>query len=201
MKLSIINGSQRKESQSGRVAQFIKAHSHSFSEVEVIELADYSLPFWDGDSIESKGADWGVIEPKLAQSQAYVLITPEWNGMATPLIKQFLMNASVPVTGHKPALLVSVSSGVNGVYPLSELMVSGNKNNKMVFVPANIIVRNVDEMLHSEEASEQALSKGELASRDRAIRERIAESLSLLGRYAELLTPLNDYRDPYGYGM
>lgn len=194
MKLSIINGSQRKGSQSGRVAEFIKTQSHSFSDVEVIELADYSLPFWDGDSQESKGEDWAIIEAKLSASDAYVLITPEWSGMATPMLKQLLMNASVPVTGHKPALLVSVSSSVNGVFPLSELMVSGNKNNKMVFIPANVIVRNVEEMLHPVEGSA-------LSSRDSAIRERITESVSLLGRYAELLKPLQSYRDPFIYGM
>ncbi|AZQ11732.1 NADPH-dependent FMN reductase [Shewanella khirikhana] len=194
MKLSIINGSQRKGSQSGRVAEFIKTQRHSFSDVEVIELADYSLPFWDGDSRESKGEDWAIIEAKLSASDAYVLITPEWSGMATPMLKQLLMNASVPVTGHKPALLVSVSSSVNGVFPLAELMVSGNKNNKMVFIPANVIVRNVEEMLHPVEGSA-------LSSRDSAIRERITESVSLLGRYAELLKPLQSYRDPFIYGM
>lgn len=194
MKLSIINGSQRKGSQSGRVAEFIKEQAHSFSETEVIELSDIELPFWDGDSRESKGEDWAALEAKLSASDAYVLITPEWSGMATPMLKQLLMNASVPVTGHKPALLVSVSSSVNGVFPLAELMVSGNKNNKMVFIPANVIIRNVEEMLHPVEGSA-------LSSRDSAIRERITESVSLLGRYAELLLPMRNYQDPYGYGM
>ncbi|WP_372873214.1 NADPH-dependent FMN reductase [Shewanella sp.] len=194
MKLSIINGSQRRGSQSGRVAEFIKAQSHSFSDVEVIELAEYALPFWDGDSRESKGEDWAIIEAKLSASDAYALITPEWSGMATPMLKQLLMNASVPVTGHKPALLVSVSSGGNGVYPLSELMISGNKNNKMVFIPANVIVRNVEDMLHPVEGSA-------LSSRDSAIRARLIESVSLLGRYAELLLPMRSYQDPYGFGM
>lgn len=194
MKLSIINGSQRRGSQSGRVAEFIKAQSNSFSDVEIIELAEYSLPFWDGDSRESKGEDWAIIEAKLSASDAYVLITPEWSGMATPVLKQLLMNASVPVTGHKPALLVSVSSSVNGVFPLSELMVSGNKNNKMVFIPANIIVRNVEEVLHP-------VAQGEQSRRDRAIRERIAESVTLLGHYTELLLPMRQYRDPFQYGM
>ncbi|QYJ74556.1 NAD(P)H-dependent oxidoreductase [Shewanella sp. FJAT-52076] len=194
MKLSIINGSQRQGSQSGRVAEFIKAQSHSFSDVEVIELAEYSLPFWDGDSRESKGEDWAVIEAKLIASDAYVLITPEWSGMATPVLKQLLMNASVPVTGHKPALLVSVSSSLNGVFPLSELMVSGNKNNKMVFIPANVIVRNVEEVLHP-------VAEAEQSSRDKAIRGRIAESVALLGHYTELLLPMRQYRDPFQYGM
>ncbi|ABM00990.1 NADPH-dependent FMN reductase [Shewanella amazonensis] len=194
MKLSIINGSQRRGSQSGRVAEFIKAQSHSFSDVEVIDLADYALPFWDGDSHESKGEDWAIIEAKLSASDAYVLITPEWSGMATPVLKQLLMNASVPVSGHKPALLVSVSSSVNGVFPLSELMVSGNKNNKMVFIPANLIVRNVEEVLHP-------VAEGEQSSRDKAIRERIAESVALLGHYTELLLPMRQYRDPFRYGM
>ncbi|QSX30714.1 NAD(P)H-dependent oxidoreductase [Shewanella cyperi] len=197
MRLTIINGSQRQPSQSGRVARFLAQEAERqghFAQLEVVDLAELQLPFWDGDSQESKGADWQLLEPKLAASDAYILITPEWSGMATPLLKQFLMNASVPVTGHKPALLVSVSAGINGVFPLGELMQSGNKNNKLVFIPANIIVRDVDEMLHPQPREAQL-------PHDIAIRERIDASLELLGHYARALQPLKEYRDPFRYGM
>lgn len=193
MRLTIINGSPRKEAQSARVARYLAEQAVGFHDIERIDLARNPIPFWDGEDEASKGEAWQSMVPRLGQSDAFILISPKWNGMASPLLKQWLMNADVPLVGHKPTLLVSVSSGIHGVYPIPELQGS-NKNNKLLFIPAHLIVRSVGSVLHPQPESAQS-------ERERSLRRRIDESLALLARYSELLLPLRHYRDPYPYGM
>ena len=46
---------------------------------------------------------------------------------------------------HKPGLIVSVSSGNGGAYPIAELRSSSYKNTHIMWIPENIIIRNVEE--------------------------------------------------------
>ena len=46
---------------------------------------------------------------------------------------------------HKPGLIVSVSSGNGGAYPIAELRMSSYKNTHIMWIPENIIIRNVEE--------------------------------------------------------
>jgi len=123
MKLLIISGSQRHSSQSAKVANYISSTSEGYKDVSHIELCKYSLPFWDGDqdSIENDASPWTLIRHKIHAADALVLITPEWGGVATPMLKNFLLMCDQQDTAHKPALLVSVVSGINGAYPIAEL--------------------------------------------------------------------------------
>ena len=68
-------------------------------------------------------------------------MTPEWNGMATPAIKNFFLYFSSSVLFHKPALIVTVSAGHGGAYPVIELRSSGYKNTKLCYIPEHVIIR------------------------------------------------------------
>ena len=46
---------------------------------------------------------------------------------------------------HKPGLIVSISSGIGGAYPISELRSSSYKNSHILWIPENIIIRNVEQ--------------------------------------------------------
>ncbi len=200
MKYLVVSASQRFQSQSAKVAEFItrEIKTKQLAEAEHLELCGFNLPFWDGEQ-QNKGADWQRIETKVTAADALVLITPEWGGMATPLLKNFLLMCDSQHTAHKPVLLVAVVSGISGAYPISELRMNAMKNNKLVAVPDHLIVRDVEKMLNPECDS----------IRDARLRERIGYSLHMLAQYAAALAQIRfAHRDApfpkqqeYCYGM
>ncbi|MCL1058818.1 NAD(P)H-dependent oxidoreductase [Shewanella gelidimarina] len=202
MELVIVSGSQRKDSQSAKVAQYLMQQMLPTHNVKHIELCEYQLPFWDGEP-ESKNVDgsrWPLISQQIKRADALVLITPEWGGMASPLIKNFLLMCDKQETAHKPALLVSVVSGISGAYPIAELRMNALKNNKLVATPDHLIIRQVEEVLNQEEA---------MSERDQHLRERINYCLHMLLQYSEALTTIRvnheampyPKQQEYSYGM
>ncbi|ABV86214.1 NAD(P)H-dependent oxidoreductase [Shewanella pealeana] len=202
MELIIVSASQRSPSQSAKVARYLSERVEGFSKVNHIELCQYNLPFWDG-SADSKSADdsrWPLIAQQLRNADALVLITPEWGGMASPLMKNFLLMCDNQDTAHKPALLVAVVSGISGAYPIAELRMNALKNNKLVATPDHLIIRNVEEVLNHNDPDDE---------RELHLRQRIDYSLHMLEQYSEALKAIR-YRhqnqpfpkqQEYSYGM
>lgn len=114
--------------------------------------------------------------------------------MATPALKNFLMLATDEELAHKPALLVSVSASINGVYPISELRMSGNKNNHVCFLPDHLLFRNCETLLTDDHRCT-----------DDDFQLRSEYTMQLLSSYASALKPV--HRDmvsigkPFRYGM
>jgi len=206
MNLIIISSSQREQSQSAKVAQYIAETVSGYEKITHIELCKYQLPLWDGEqkSKQSPKSDWSKINEQIRQADALILITPEWSGMASPLLKNFLLMSSSEDTGHKPALLVSISSGISGAYPIAELRMNAFKNNKLVAIPDHLIIRNVTESLN-----EVSVSPNLLSQEDKRLRERISFSLHSLWQYSQVLALLRKTQqetpyvnqEQYSYGM
>ena len=197
MKLVIVSGSQRHNSESAKVAAYIASAANQFKTVQHIELCKYQLPFWDGDN-ESKsapGCDWPLISEALVKADAFVIITPEWEGMATPILKNFLMMCAQDDTAHKPALLVSVVSGISGAYPIAELRMNGCKNNKLVAIPDHLIIRNVGDVLNT------ATDDAQFSERDHSIRHRIGYSLHTLHQYSQALGQVRQRQQQQPYSQ
>jgi hypothetical protein len=78
--------------------------------------------------------------------------------------KNFFLFASSAELGHKPALLVSVSAGISGAYPIARNSRSSSyKNNHICYIPEHLIVRQVGGVLNSADAA---------SPEDQAIRNR-----------------------------
>ncbi|WP_392341034.1 NADPH-dependent FMN reductase [Moritella marina] len=212
MRLIIVSGSQRQHSESAKVAAYIASAAGQYKTVQHIELCKYQLPFWDGDdkSKSAPGCDWPLISEALVKADAFVLITPEWQGMATPILKNFLMMCTPDDTAHKPALLVSVVGGVSGANPIAELRMNGCKNNKLVAIPDHLIIRNVGDVLNT--LANEALSNEpdqSIHHRDKSIRHRIGYSLHTLHLYSQALGKIRQcqqqqpyaQQEQYSYGM
>ncbi|BAJ00791.1 NADPH-dependent FMN reductase [Shewanella violacea] len=187
MNLLIVSSSQRTGSQSVKVANYLAKHSSEFKEVNHIELCRYDLPFWDGDhkSKYAEASPWTMIAHKIRKADALILITPEWGGMASPLLKNFLLMCDNKDTAHKPALLVSVVSGISGAYPIAELRMNAMKNNKLVAIPDHLIIRNVTQVLNS--ADEVTQEESQLES---DLKQRIDYSLYMLHQYSQALATI-----------
>jgi len=194
MNVVIISASQRTQSQSVKVAQYIAESVTGYEKVTHFELCQYNLPLWDGTQVgkSAEQSDWPLLNEQISQADAFIMITPEWSGMASPLLKNLLLMCSGQDTAHKPVLLVALSGGISGVYPIAELRMNAFKNNKLVAIPDHLVIRNVEEVLNGENGTV-------LSERDNNIRHRIGYSLHVLFHYSETLRALrtNLSKQPY----
>ena len=151
MKISIISASHRLNSQSIKVSTFLcnnLLNIDSKLDTFLLDLAEVSLPLWSLDKKNGKGVwgeSWNSISDNFKKSEGFILVVPEYGGMATPAAKNIFLLCGNGEFAHKPGLIVSVSSGNGGAYPISELRSSSYKNTHLMWIPENIIIRNVEE--------------------------------------------------------
>lgn len=153
MKLCLINGSHREKSQSYRIADHISKMAlvkTSFNQHVRIDLCSAQIPVWNEGVWEDHPSwnDWFTIAKEIKSSDAFVIVTPEWGGMVPPLLKNLLLLCSVNETGHKPALIVTVSASQGGFAPMTELRSFAYKNNHICFLPDHVILHNVEDLFH-----------------------------------------------------
>ncbi|MFO7656062.1 MAG: NAD(P)H-dependent oxidoreductase [Bacteroidales bacterium] len=188
MKVTIITGSHRNDSQSEKTGRYIQKQIlklNLFKETYLLNLAHADIPYWDEDlkTMDKKWAHtWKPLEKELISSDAFIIVTPEWNGMVPSKLKNLFLLPKANVMGHKPALIVAVSSGMGGSYPVIELRSSGYKNTRICYIPEHIIIRKIEEVLN-----EQPNDKNQS---DLYIRQRIDYTLAMLQKYAEAFLQL-----------
>jgi hypothetical protein len=111
-------------------------------------------------------------------------------------LKNFFLLCDRQVLAHKPALIVTVSAGLGGSYPVAELRMSSYKNTRLCYVPDHVIVRNVGQVLHGETPGDE---------HDAALRRRIDYNARLLLEYAKALVAVRRSGlmdlDAYPFGM
>ncbi|CAN0406003.1 unnamed protein product, partial [Phaeothamnion confervicola] len=125
MKILAFAGSVRQDSFNkqllGLVAEAIKKHG---TEITVVDLKDFDMPMYDGDSEKAAGVPAKGSElKKLARAHDLLLIaSPEYNGFFTPLLKNTIDWMSraegdekpCEVFKDKPAAIISASPGGYG---------------------------------------------------------------------------------------
>ena len=199
MKISIISASHRTNSQSKKISDILHNNLLKIkSDLDMydLDLADKSLPLWSPDKKKGKGVwgdAWNSISDNLIKSDGFILVVPEYGGMATPAAKNIFLLCGNGEFAHKPGLIVSVSSGNGGAYPIAELRMSSYKNTHIMWIPENIIIRNVEEFnpgAHGNNIPEW-------------LDDRIDYVLKLLLVYASNMKPLRDIvnRKDFGNGM
>ena len=203
MKITIISGSHRNPSQSEKVARHIEKTLQEEYGVEtwLYALADNPLPLWD-QSLWEDSPEWNQrlapIKQQLAASDGFVVISPEWHGQVPAGLKNFFLLFNRFELGHKPAMIVAVSSADGGAYPVAELRMSSYKNNRICYIPEHVIVRNVEKVLNDK-------AEDNNADADAYFRERISWSLGILKGYAEAMRPMREsvsiHHDKFGNGM
>ena len=151
MKISVISASHRLNSQSKKISSFLQNSLFNIDSklnIFFIDLAEAGLPLWSPEKNDGKaiwGDTWNSISSNFNESDGFILVVPEYGGMATPASKNIFLLCGNGELAHKPGLIVSVSSGNGGAYPISELRSSSYKNTHIMWIPENIIIRNVEE--------------------------------------------------------
>lgn len=153
-KITVIGGSNRSEAQSHRIAEIATAKLNGIlgdaGSAELLSLRDVAIPIWDESKWSAdKPADsfwaseWPKISEGLKSSDGFVIVTPEWHGMASPMVKNLLCCCDGRELAFKPGYLISVSGSIGGAYPVAELRMSGYKNTFLHWLPEHLIIRNV----------------------------------------------------------
>ena len=131
MKLQIIIGSTRPGRMSDRVAKWVNQQATSVNGIttEIVDLADYDLPFFD-EAISPRynpnrepnevAKQWLA---KLSEADSYIFVTPEYNHSTTGVLKNALDYVDYQFT-HKPAAVVSHGSvgGARGAEQLKLIL-------------------------------------------------------------------------------
>jgi len=191
MKISIISGSHRNPSQSEKVARYLEQTlNDDFDDIQpwVYTLADNPLPLWD-QTLWDNSEEWeqrlAPIKQQLIESDGFIIVSPEWHGQVPAGLKNFFLLFNRFVMGHKPALIVTVSS-------------SSYKNNRICYIPEHLILRHVEKILN-------AKAEDNDADADSYFRERIAWALGILRGYAVALKAMREstaiHHDKFGNGM
>ena len=143
MKIEIISGSSRQESLTARVATYLQRHLSEITDAEVgiVDVREYELPFvqrvWT--SIEAVPAQWKELGERMFSADAFILVTPEYNGSYSPAMKNLLDH--FPKQLHKPFGIVTASPGAMGGMRASQQMITlvaalfGIASPQMLIVP------------------------------------------------------------------
>nr|WP_298164957.1 NAD(P)H-dependent oxidoreductase [uncultured Pseudomonas sp.] len=187
LNIVLVAGSGRSNSQSGKVARFLRQRLIQLGQTSeessgLIDLGLAPLPLWPSED----AGPWSLYSQQLKDADALVIVAPEWNGMACPAIKNFFIYASKAELAHKPGLLVGVSSGIGGAYPISELRASSYKNCRLCYLPEHLIVRQVEQRLNMPQPASED---------DQRLRARVDYALDILTKYAIALKPVREAID------
>ncbi|KRW60967.1 NADPH-dependent FMN reductase [Pseudomonas sp. TTU2014-080ASC] len=172
----IVSGSHSPDSQSARLAGYLKARLQELAisaaeDVTVHDLGAEPLPLWQ------EGARYAHAQ-SMADADAVILISPEWHGMATPALKNWFLYLDLEWLAHKPVLLCGVSGGAGGLYPVLELRTFSFKNFRPNYMPDHLVIRDVQAVIGSTEADKEVLKT----------RQRIDHTLQLLQAYIKGFT-------------
>ena len=119
MKLQVIVGSTRPGRVSDRVANWVAKEAQNLegTEVEVVDLADYPLPMFDEPASPQYNPERKPSEvaakwlSKVAEADAYVLVTPEYNRSYSAVLKNALDYIDFQMARKPVALVAHGSTG------------------------------------------------------------------------------------------
>lgn len=201
MKIGIIVGSHRKTSNSAKVGRYVSDAIKRLvpaSSTWIFDLGGNPLPLWDesiwaGDQEWKKR--WEPISKELRSCDSFVVISPEYSGMVPAGLKNFFLLCNTQDIGHKPGLIVGVSSGRGGSYPVAELRMSSYKNTHINWIPEHVIVRDADKVLNDPVATQES---------DTLTRGRLDYGIKILAEYSKALRSvrssgvIDDQTFPFG---
>jgi NAD(P)H-dependent FMN reductase len=116
MRIEIISGSPRTQSLTRRAALHLKnlLSDSTDAEVNIIDLQHWNLPPVQTvfTSVENTPAEFKPLAERIFNADAFILVTPEYNGSYSPALKNLLDH--FPKQSHKPFGIVTASPGAMG---------------------------------------------------------------------------------------
>ena len=195
MNIVIISSSHRKNSNSRKTSNYLKEKiekQDSSIKANILDLSEINLPFWDDRMWESSSntlkEQWKPSSELLSAAEGFILVIPEWNGMSPASLHNLFLFCSNNELTHKPALITTVSAGIGGTYPISEIRMAGYKNTKICYLPEHLIFRNIESFLDETNEDKRILQ----------MRERTKQTLTLFQTYCEAFISIRE-KDSYDH--
>jgi NAD(P)H-dependent FMN reductase len=145
MKLAVIVGTVRENRVSAQVAKWVVNEAEALGDVEVelVDLIDYPMPFFDEPMSPRYNTDRHMNEvaskwtSKLAQADAYIFVTPEYNHSIPGVLKNALDYVTFELV-KKPATVVSHGSvgGARAAMHLKEII----SESHAVVIPTQVAI-------------------------------------------------------------
>ena len=175
MKIRIISGSVRDDSQSKKVSEYLSGRLESLGiENSIVDLNEKRLPLYDDTGEGDWKEMWNEISNTFNQSDGFIFVSPEWDGMFSVGIHNMFHYLEKEIA-DKPVLPVGVSSGRGGRYPLQQMRIMGYKNKRFVIIPESLFFDHVEDNLIEGKVTNEKLS------------ERTDYALKVLVEYAKAL--------------
>lgn len=170
MKLAVIVASTRNGRVGKRVSDWVVENipENSGFEVELVDLADLNLPFFDESTLPAMAtgihkntevARWSEI---IRSADAYLFVAPEYNhGLPAPL--KNAIDWLYVEWGNKPASIVSYSGGIGGGIRAAEALRLVLAHLAVANVQMLVNIPKVEDSLFGQDASTQQSAKSALA--------------------------------------
>lgn len=184
MKIVIISGSNRRNSQSIRISNILfQKLSFLNINVSLVNLEKENFPFWQDDYDNLVSPHKKAFEKTsllLKDAEGFIFVVPEWGGMVPSQVKNIFLLSSNNELAHKPGLIVSLSESMGGAYPIAELRSFSYKNTKICWIPEHVIIRKVKEFF---------------PDTDERLDSRLDYSCKMLVEYSKALKPVRNVAD------
>jgi NAD(P)H-dependent FMN reductase len=116
MKIEIISGSAREASVTFRIALYLQnwIRENTSHDVSIIDMREWPVPpvqqVWT--SADKAPVELRPLAERMMHADAYILVTPEYNGSYSPAMKNLLDH--FPKRHHKPFAIATGSPGAMG---------------------------------------------------------------------------------------
>jgi NAD(P)H-dependent FMN reductase len=184
LKIVIISGSNRRNSQSIRISNILfQKLSFLNINVSLVNLEKENFPFWQDDYDNLVSPHKKAFEKTsllLKDAEGFIFVVPEWGGMVPSQVKNIFLLSSNNELAHKPGLIVSLSESMGGAYPIAELRSFSYKNTKICWIPEHVIIRKVKEFF---------------PDTDERLDSRLDYSCKMLVEYSKALKPVRNVAD------
>ena len=184
MKIVIISGSNRRNSQSIRISNILFQKLRFLNiNVSLVNLEKENFPFWQDDYdtlVSPLKKAFEKTSLLLKDAEGFIFVVPEWGGMVPSQVKNIFLLSSNNELAHKPGLIVSLSESMGGAYPIAELRSFSYKNTKICWIPEHVIIRKVKEFL---------------PDTDERLDSRLDYSCKMLVEYSKALKPVRNAAD------
>ncbi|WP_407524664.1 NAD(P)H-dependent oxidoreductase [Lacibacter sp. MH-610] len=152
MNIEIIAGSPRENSVTHRVALFLKTflEQHTQHTVNIIDVREWNLPLLQQVfvSVEDTPEEFKPLSKRMFAANAFILVTPEYNGSYTPAMKNVLDH--YPKQSHKAFGIVTASPGIMGGMRATQQMQLLINALFGIASPHMLVVGNVDKRFDAE---------------------------------------------------
>lgn len=188
-KIAVIIGATREGRMSDKLAAWAAKEVEKHAEVEILDMRDYPMPFFDEAISPRYNPDRQPNEQvkkwldKVAEFDGYVAVTPEYNRTTSAVLKNAIDVLDYQMENKPVAIVAHGSSG--GAQAVASLRMAFPGVGAVTLPQALFFTDRVGEAI-----DEQGVLKAELAENPYGPQAHLTTQAEKLVQYAEALKPL-----------